>query len=194
MIFAEGEAVHGIYFINSGSAKVHKKWGVDKELIVRFARQGAILGHRGMGANPIYPASAHALEPCTVCYIDVDFFNSTLKVNNQFTFKLLMFFAEELRESERKMRNLAHMSVKGRIAQGLITLKEQFGLSEDGAVGIDLTRQDLASFAGATYETVFRVMNEMVAEGILLLSGKTIKVLDETALLKLTEMQGIKNL
>lgn len=46
-IFNEGDPVTGIFFIYSGTAKVHKKWDSGKELIVRFARRGAILGHRG---------------------------------------------------------------------------------------------------------------------------------------------------
>ena len=47
ILFSEGDAVTGMYFINSGTVKVHKKWDEDKELILRFANQGAIVGHRG---------------------------------------------------------------------------------------------------------------------------------------------------
>jgi CRP/FNR family transcriptional regulator len=36
-IFTEGEPLAGIYFLLSGKAKVHKRWGEEKELIVRFA-------------------------------------------------------------------------------------------------------------------------------------------------------------
>jgi CRP-like cAMP-binding protein len=48
LFFTEDEEVKGIFFINKGKAKVHKQWG-DKELIVRFAGQGDIVGHRGLG-------------------------------------------------------------------------------------------------------------------------------------------------
>jgi CRP-like cAMP-binding protein len=43
----------------------------------------------------------------------------------------MLFFAEELKEAERKMRNLAHMPVKGRVAQALISLKNQFGTNRE---------------------------------------------------------------
>jgi len=186
-IFKEGDTVKGIYFVNTGNVKVHKRWDDDKELIVRFARDGAILGHRGLGGNGIYPVSATALQAGIVEYIDMDFFDATLKVNNDFTYKLLHFFAEELRESERKMRNLAHMPVKGRVAEALLILKNQFGLTDGGFINIELSRQDLASFAGATYETVFRVINELVNEKILVLSGKSISIANNDLLLKLTQ-------
>ncbi|HEY6504670.1 MAG TPA: Crp/Fnr family transcriptional regulator [Chitinophagaceae bacterium] len=173
----EGEKVSGIYFVNEGAVKVHKKWG-EKELIVRFAKKGDIVGHRGLGNDIYYPVSATAIEPATVCFIPVDFFISSLKVNQEYLFQLMMFFAEELKVSERKMRNLAHMPVKGRVALALLTLKEKFGLKENGLIDLTLSRQDLASYTGATYETVFRVLNELVEENLVKLSGKNIGILD----------------
>lgn len=187
ILFTEGSQVTGIYFIYKGTFKVHKKWTDDKELIVRLAKNGAILGHRGLGNDIYYPVSATALEPSEVCFIDLGFFQSTLKVNYQFLYELMMFFAGELKESEKRMRNLAHMPVKGRIAQALLTMHAKFGTTEDGFLDINLSRQDLASYTGTTYETVFRIMNEMVLEGSISLSGKNICVLDTA---KLNEHAG----
>ena len=124
LIFKEGDKVDGMFFVYSGSVKVHKQWGDDKELIIRIAKKGDIVGHRGLGADTIYPVSGTALEPVTVCFIDLAFFTSTLKVNTAFLYELMLFFASELKVSERKMRDLAHMPVKGSLAQALISLKE----------------------------------------------------------------------
>lgn len=178
LLFTEGSQVTGIYFIYTGTFKVHKKWTDDKELIVRLAKSGAILGHRGLGNDIYYPASATALEPSNVCFIDLDFFHSTLKVNYEFLYQLMMFFAGELKESEKKMRNLAHMPVKGRIANALLSFKDKFGVTEKGCLDITLSRQDLASYTGTTYETVFRLMNELVQEGVIELSGKDIRIIN----------------
>lgn len=186
VIFKEGDPVTGIYFVYNGTVKVHKKWGDDKELIVRFAKKGDIAGHRGLGKEMFYPVSGTALEPSTVCFIELDFFLSSLKINNEFLFQLMMFFAEELKVSERNMRNLAHMQVKGRMAIALLTLKDKFGVSDKGCIDIRLSRQDLASYAGTTYETVFRVMNEFIEENIISVNGKDISVLDTNKLLEFT--------
>lgn len=185
-IFNEGDRVTGIYFIYEGVVKVHKHWGKEKELIVRFAKKGDIVGHRGLGKENFYPVSATALEPTTVCFIDLDFFRASLKVNHDFIYELMMFYAKELQESERNMRNLAHMPVKGRIAQSLLSLKEKFGVSEDGFLNITLSRQDIASFAGTTYETVFRILNEFIAENIIVVEGKDLAILSEERLVSLT--------
>ena len=189
-IFREGELVKGIYFIYSGNVKVHKKWDNEKDLIIRFAKAGEILGHTGLGDDSNYLVSATALEPVVVCYIGMDFFESTLQVNNNLTYKLMRFMANELQESEKRVRNLVHMPVKGRIAQALINLKNQFGVNQDGSIGIELTRQDLSSFAGASYETLFKVMNEFADERLVKTTGKSIRIINEPQLKKLTDTVG----
>jgi CRP-like cAMP-binding protein len=187
VIFSEGDPVTGIYFVYEGNVKVHKKWGADKELIIRFANKGAIFGHRVLGKHAThYPISATALEPGIICYVDMEFFEATLKVNPQFLYEMMLFFADELQEAEHKMRNLAHMPVKGRVAQALISLKNQFGTNSEGHINVELTRQDLASYAGATYETVFRVVNELIHEKLINTNGKKITIVNYNGLLALT--------
>lgn len=188
LLFREGEPVNGIYFIFSGTVKVHKYWGEEKELIVRFARKGDIVGHRGVGAEMMYPVSATALEPVTLCFIDLEFFQASLKVNHALLHELMMFYARELQESEKNMRNLVHMPVKARIAHALLTLRDKFGNTEDGAIDMTLGRQDLASFTGTTYETAFRVMSELIQENVIAVSGKSIAVLNAEKLQELEKL------
>lgn len=186
-IFTEGQPATGIYFVNSGVVKLHKRWDADKELIIRFAKQDDILGIMNLGYEMDNQVSATVLQNGSVCFIDFDFFESTLKVNSELAYKLTLFFSAELRESEKRMRNLAHMPVKGRIAQALLNLQKQFGNNADGYIELELTRQDLASYAGATYETVFRMLTEMTNEGLLNASGKLIRINNEAGLGKLAE-------
>jgi len=182
LIFKEGEEMEGMFFVIEGDVKVHKKWGEEKELIVRFARKGDILGHRGLGEDSVYPVSATALESVTVCFIDLTFFRKTLKVNSGYLYQLMMFFAEELKVSEKNMRDLAHMQTKGRIAQALLNIRKKFGTDPDGYIDMNLTRQNLASFTGTTYETAFRILSEMEEENTIRISGRSITVLDDLKL------------
>jgi CRP-like cAMP-binding protein len=184
-IFKEGDPVNGIYFVYQGQVKVHKKWDEEKELIIRFAKKGDILGHLGLESNNIYPVSATALVKSTICYLPMDFFESSLTINNGFAIKLMRFFAGELLNSEKRMRNLAHMPVKGRVAQSIISLKNQFGVNAEGCIDIELARQDLASYSGVAYESLFRATNDLVADQIIGLAGKSISILNEEKLVNL---------
>lgn len=186
-IITEGDPVRGVYFVYSGNIKVHKKWG-DKELIIRFANRGKIFGHRGLGIeNQVYPISATALEETILCFIPIDFFKATLKVNTDFMYNMLLFYADELQSSERKMRNLALMPVKSRLATALINLQAQFGMDENDFIKVELNRQDLAAYAGATYETVFRTLNDMIIEKLIVVDGKKIQISNGSGLQLLTE-------
>ncbi|WP_341833836.1 Crp/Fnr family transcriptional regulator [Chitinophaga pollutisoli] len=181
LLFAEGETVTGIYFIDHGRMKVHKHWGNEKELILRFAGNGDIVGHRGIGTEHIYPVSATALEPTTVCYFDLEFFQNSLQVNTDVLYELMMFYARELHDSERRMRNLAHMSVKGRIASALLHLEHKFG-TENGFINFPLSRQDIASYTGTTYETAWRMLQDLAKEGMISLEDKRYAVLQHETL------------
>lgn len=179
-IFEEGSPVQGIYFLYDGSVKVHKRWGTEKDLIVRFAQKGDILGHRGLGSGErLYTVSATALEDTTVCYTDLAFFEASLKVNPPLALKLMQFYADELQEAERKMRNLVHMEVKARLADALLDISRQRNDPH-----FTISRQDLASFAGTTYETTYRNLQEFVQEKLITVEGRAITILNEKKLRK----------
>lgn len=191
LLFTEGNTVNGIYFVYEGNFKVHKRWDKEKELIIRFAKSGDIVGHMGLGEQLLYPVSATALEPSVVCFLDISFFETTLKVNTDLTYELMKFYATELQNSHRRMRDLAHMSVKARIAQSFISLGQQFGIDENGIIGVEMSRQDLSSFAGTTYETLFKVLNEFAKLNILTVTGRKIEVLNETELSQIVANDNI---
>jgi CRP/FNR family transcriptional regulator len=185
LIFKEGDPVKGVYFLIDGVVKVHKHWGVNKELIIRFAARQDIFGHRGLSSHSnIYPISATALCKSSLCFLDLPFFHSTLKVNTGFMFEFMMFFADELQLSEQRMRDLAHMPVKNRVAKTLLALEKKFGVDKEGFIGFQVSRQDIASYTGAAYETVYKLLSEMTKEGIIKTNGKSIGFLEKEKLLE----------
>jgi len=74
------------------------------------------------------------------------------------------------------------MPVKGRVALALLTLQKKFVVGHEGFIDLTLTKQELASYTGATYETVFRVLNELTKDNLVKLSGKNIPILNEKKL------------
>src|SRR5579859_648651 len=59
-VFREGEKVEGMFFLYSGAVKIHAPCVDGREMIVRFARGGEIVGHRGYGgggpdSDVVYP-------------------------------------------------------------------------------------------------------------------------------------------
>ncbi|MCH5717655.1 Crp/Fnr family transcriptional regulator [Niabella hibiscisoli] len=183
IIFKEGDPVNGIYFMLSGIAKVHKLWDQEKELILRFAHNQDILGHRGLNSQHAqYPITATALSAVTLTYITLDFFEATFKTNKDFAYQFMMFMADELMLSEIRMRNLAHMTVRARLANALLAMEQKFGRTESGFIAFTISRQDIAAYVGTAYETVYKTMNEFTELGYIKTEAKAIALLDKTAI------------
>ncbi|WP_461148236.1 Crp/Fnr family transcriptional regulator [Spirosoma pulveris] len=186
VIFSEGSQVAGVYFVYAGTVKIHQAWGPQKELILNFARQGEMIGYRALGNDQILPITATALDDVTICFLPMPFFNLSLQSNHQLTYELMKFYANALQEAEKRMRNLALMEVKGRVAETLLMLHRKFGTDETGRINMALSRQDMASFAGTTYETFFRMLNQLKADKLIQQTDKGLTILDEATLTVLT--------
>jgi CRP/FNR family transcriptional regulator len=99
----------------------------------------------------------------------------------------LQFFAAELQKAENRLKNLAHMDVKGRIADTLLELQAIFGETNDKFIKLEITRQDISAHAGTTYETVFKFFTELQKRKIILTRGKRIRILQKEQLKKFTD-------
>lgn len=188
-IFRSDEETLGIHIINSGKVKVVANTGNDTERIIRLAAEGDILGHRGFGGPWRYTVSAIALEDSELLFIPLKIFNAAIRSNPDFAYFMMMFFAEELRESERLASQLPIRNV---IASVLYNNLQVFGYAKDSKTKLShtLSRKDLASQAGTRYETLVRTLADFNNEGIIRIEGKSIHILNEKELVELKD--GLK--
>jgi len=189
-IFSEGDTVKGIYQIYSGKIKVVTSINGDKERIVRLATTGQILGHRGLGGDMIYPVSAITLEPSQVTFIPIDIFYKAVKANANLAFQMMIFYADEFKMTEKRMKMMASMSAKEKVAVSIMTIIKAFGFDPNNPQMLDFTpsRKDIASIAGTTYETVIRVLHSLEKSKIIVQEGKSIRVLNLEYLQSLCKM------
>jgi CRP/FNR family transcriptional regulator len=186
-VFKENERTEGLYIINKGKVKVVSKDLDGKETLIRLAADGDILGHRGFGGNWTYPISAITYEKSEITFIPLNVFNVVAKSNIEFTYHLMMFFAEELRKSEEK---IMQVPVKNRVARAILTNYKVFGAEKNDSTKLSYTisRKDYASKAGTTYETVIRVLSDLNKEKIIAVEGKSIRILNLDLLNKLANI------
>lgn len=176
-IFHAGEETKGLFIIDSGKVKITYKQYDGSDRLIRLATTGDVLGHRGFGGSWQYPISALTLEDTQVSFIPVKIFEIVAKVNPDFTYHLMMFFAEELRKSEAKIK---HYPVRNLIARAIFDNYKAFGFEKGNSTKLSytLSRKDIASKAGTTYETVIRTIAELNKNGIIKIDGKAIHILD----------------
>lgn len=183
-IFKTGNQVKGLFFIEKGKVKITTNNDLDAERIIRLAADGNIFGHRGFGGSWMYTISAVALEKTELVFIPLKIFNYLVKSNPEFAYFMMMFFADELRDSEALASQLP---IKNVIASVLYNNYKVFGLEKgsDTKLSYTLSRKDIASQAGTRYETVVRVLNELNKEMIINIEGKSIHILNVDLLEKI---------
>lgn len=188
-IFEEGAYPHGLYCINSGKIKVTQNGADGREHIVHLSKDGDVMGYRAVLSGDKYSCSAVALENSSVCFIPTKVFIAMVEKDPKLAFKIIHLFSNELKTAERSITDIAQKSVKERLAQGLLLLKESYGYESDNAtLNIVLTREDIANIVGTARETVIRLLFDMDKEKVLELNGKKIKILDYSKLLRLANI------
>jgi CRP-like cAMP-binding protein len=155
----EGNVVLGLFFIQSGKAKVISSGLAGKTQVVRLTKQGDIIGHRGYGGDK-YPIGAVALEESTICFIDNDTIYKAFMDNPNLTYQLMMYYSKELRKSESKIKSQAQMNVREKVADALLGCNSLYNSVNTYPFVVQLTRQDLADLAGINTEQLSRILSE----------------------------------
>lgn len=174
----EGAPAHGLFFVRKGQVKVVKTGIYGREQIVRFAKDGEIIGHRGFGPGKYYPIGALAINETLLCNFTNDTLSRILHEVPDLTFDLMMFYAEELNRSETKVRKFAQMTVREKVIDSFLYINRKFGQTDEGYFNIQLPRKDFADFAGTTEEQVIRIISSLKKEDLLKTKGKKIGIVD----------------
>jgi CRP/FNR family transcriptional regulator len=178
-LFQEEHYPRGLYCLGQGNIKLTQRGPDGKEQIIHMAKNGDVLGYRAILSGDKYSCSAIAVEDTSICFIPKDTFHTMVRENPRVTFELLNLFAHELKETEKKVIDVTQRPVKERVAKSLIALKENNGFEADQkTINIHLTREDLASIAGTTRESATRALFELRDQGLILLVGKKIQILE----------------
>lgn len=189
VIFHEGNRGQGLYCIYKGKVKIHKTGDEVKEQIVRFAKEGEVLGYRSLLSNEAYNATATAIEDCVICYLSKSRFLELLGNNNDLAFKTIQLLSKDLKESEVKIVNITQKTVLERVAESILVLKEKFGFIADGkTLDVILNRREFGSLAGLATETTIRALSELKNDGIISLKGKQIEIVDHSRLVRIANV------
>jgi len=184
VIFEEDTYPHGLYCINRGKIKITQTGADGRDQIIHLVKDGDIMGYRAILSGDKYSGSATAIETSSVCFIPIKVFTGMVEKNAKLAFKIIHLFSDELKTAERTITDLAQKSVKERLAQGILLLKESYGYEADGCtINITITREEIASIVGTARETATRLLGELSKEKSIELNGKKIKILNQQKLI-----------
>ena len=184
-IFQEGKYPSGIYCIHKGKIKLSRDGHEGREHIVRFAKEGDVLGYKTLITGSTYTASAVALDDSHLCIIPKELFFETIQRNPKLSMKMLEILVHELNNAEERVMELAQKTVRERLAETLLILLETFGTEEDGeTINVSLTREEIANIVGTATESVIRLLSDFKKLEMIELRGRKIAIKKPIALIK----------
>lgn len=188
VIYHEGSRISGAYCVNRGIIKIFKT-GIDgKEQIISFAKAGDIIGFRSVLSNELACTTAKVLEDATLCFVPAESLISLVKSNGSFSIQLMQLACRELGEANAYITDIAQKTVRERLAEVLLQLKDKFDLDKDNFLQITLTREELANIVGTATESVIRLLSEFKSDGLIELHGRKIKLVSISGLKKVGNM------
>ncbi len=189
VIFHEGARPLGIYCVNRGKIKLVKMGEDGKEQILRLIKPGDLMGYRALLSGDKYSASAVVMEDSGICFIPKDLFMGVLQKDGVLSLEIMKLLSDDLRKAETSITHLAQKPVRERLAEALLFIKETYGFEPDGkTIDLKITREELANIVGTATETTIRLLSDFKSEGVLLLEGKKIAILNLPKLVKIANI------
>ena len=186
-LFREGEHINGIFCIKDGICKVSKMSENGRNQIVNLIKKGDILGERSLITQEASNLEAIALEDMEVCFIPKEEIIEDLEKNPKFSMSVLKDMANNLKKADNIIVDMAQKTVKQRLAETLINLKEKFDTNNDGIINVRLSREDIANIIGTATESAIRLLSDLKKKKYIEFVGKEIKILNLPELEKIAQ-------
>lgn len=188
-IFSENGLPMGLFCVNNGKIKLTTTGSDGKEQILRLIKGGDILGYRALISNDRYHCDAVALEDCSVCIVDKNYFMKLAIENPALCSALFKKLSQDLKKAEEHIVSLSQKNVRERVAEALLFFIATYGYEADGqTISVQFSREEIADFVGTSTESAIRLLSEFNNDKIVELYGKKIKV---TNLPKLTQTANL---
>lgn len=183
-IFQEGDFPRDLFFVVQGKVKAWRMNDDGKELVTGLYSKGDFLGALRLLTRQPYSQSAACLESSEIAIIPREDFEELIFKNRDVAYRFVKMIANSVEEREEKLLHMAYDSVRARVAEVLLSLREKYDEGEEPVFKMRISRDDLASMAGTATESLIRTLSEFKADGLIESAGREIVFLDPEGLEK----------
>jgi CRP/FNR family cyclic AMP-dependent transcriptional regulator len=148
-----------------------------KEMILAYLNPGDFVGEMGLFDQEHRSAWIRTKTECEVGEISYAKFVELSHKYPAFLFAISKQIAQRLRDTTRKVSDLAFLDVTGRVARTLLDLcKEPDAMTHPDGMQIKITRQEIGRIVGCSREMVGRVLKDLKERELVSVAGKTMVV------------------
>ena len=169
MLFHEGDSGDNLFILVTGSVRIFKSGGGDRETVIKLIKPGEIFAEAVLFELATYPASALSLKTGLVYKITKRQFHDLLD-KADFRNDFILTLMQKQRYLADRLHAAAAFDVEERLIRFLV---DHYGKREE--YRFDISKKDIASAIGTIPETLSRVLARMERDGTLTVTGKTIR-------------------
>lgn len=180
-VLRQGEMSDTLYLILEGSVSVMVEDEAEPGhmMVVSYLNHGDFVGEMGLfeDEDQVRSAMVVAKTDCEVAEISYQKFHQLRAQYPEVLYAISRQLGKRLRQTTRKLTDLAFVDVSGRIAHTLMDLcKEPDAMTHPDGMQIKITRQELGKIVGCSREMAGRVLKALEQDGLVSVSGKTMVV------------------
>lgn len=174
-LYSEGNRPRFLYYLIKGKVKTHRSHEDGKEYITNLHNAGDFVGYTAILKEINYTDSASVLEDAQIMQIPKDDFLQMLHKHPDIASKFIHIIAQNVKEKEERLMDLAYSSLRKRVARALIDIADKFNLKTKDTP-IEISREDLAQYIGTATESLIRTLSDFKAEKLIDIQGGKIIV------------------
>lgn len=188
LIYAEGDEPEFLWVLLKGKVKKTKEGVGGRVQILRLIRPVQYFGYRAYFAQEAYVSSASAFEPSMLGAVPLSLVRDMISNNNSLAWFFIQELSKNLGGSDTRIVNLTQKHIRGRLAEALIVLLDNYGYEEDGStLKIYMAREDLANLSNMTTSNAIRTLSTFVSERLVVVDGRRIKIINDALLRKISK-------
>ena len=185
-LFHNGAQFTSLFAVKLGSLKTTVLSDDGREQVAGYHMPGDLLGLDGMGEDR-HGCEAVALEDTEVCVLPFVRIEELARRVPALQHNLHRFLAREIERDHKVMLLLGSLRAEERLAAFLLNLSERYkarGYSSTEFV-LRMTREEIGSYLGLKLETVSRLFSKFQEEGLVMVAGRSVKIIDMPVLKQL---------
>ena len=177
-IIHAGDEPHSLYLILEGSVSVLLEDEEGREIVLAYLNPGDFFGEMGLFEQAsVRTAAVRTRAPTLVAEIDYANFRKLAHEQPEVMFEIAGQLSARLRDTTRRVGDLAFLDVAGRIAHTLSDLcRQPDAQPHPRGAQVRISRQELARIAGCSREMAGRVLKQMEEDGLVICQGRNIVV------------------
>jgi len=178
-IIRQGDPAGELFYIISGSVTVLLEDDKGHEIVLAYLNPGDFFGEIGLFNEDAHrTALVRARGEAEIAQISYKKLKGLTEIYSDLIVAMTSQLARRLRNTNRKLGDLAFMDVYGRVARTLLDLCEQpDAMTHPDGMQVRVTRQELSRLVGCSREMVGKVLKDMEDQKHIAAKGKNVVVL-----------------